>query len=281
MSDKKVTYLNLESSTGHLFEYSKEPKEGFEKHEFEKDNVTKVTYRRYFKHGIFGRLVNITSKETDFGTHMSICMEGEEEKFFISFPFFTQKSQITDWARTVIAYIPGLEEGKAYRFFPYVIENENERTGKKYKNYGCSFRYARLSDQAIDDVNLPPQLTNQFVNKDGEITKEGDIPAIEWEEAPGDKIVANTKKRDKYLWAIFKEQRVGDPTLVSGGSGQKRTFNSKEEGDDAPQTPAPSKKAPAKESKGSVPAAPPLKEEPKVIAGTAEEDDDDDSELPF
>jgi hypothetical protein len=280
MSDKKVTYLSLESSTGHLFEYSKEPKEGFEKHEFEKDNVTKVSFRRYFKHGIFGNLVNVTSKQSDFGTQMSICMEGVDEKFFISFALFTPKNQITDWARTVISYLPGLVEGKPYRFYPYVIENE--RNGKTYKNYGCSFRFARLSDNAIDDVNLPPQLTAIIVNKDGEVTRDGDIPPIEWEEGVGDKIVANTVKRDKYLWNIFKEHRVGNPDMVSGGSGQKKTFNSQEEGDEV-ATPAPKKAAKATTEKTSktVPAAEPLKEEPKVVVGTAEEEDEDDDNLPF
>jgi hypothetical protein len=283
----KTVYLNVESSTGNLFEYSKEPKDGFDPHEVD---GKPTTYRRYLKRGVFGKLVNITSKDSPIGPQISVCLdnpqeEGGETRYFLAIPMNDQKGNISSYATALISYMPNLKEGAPYRVFPFTMEDDNGR-----KNYGISIFHARLIDKAVDKENKIPRLTFEGRDKDGNVTKKGDIPTIEWDEDHTGKPVPDMKKRNKFLWEVYKENRVGDPQLVSGGGSGVKTFNSKEEGGAEPaqakkesapvKKSEPAKEPPMKANQEFDSKAAELKKQPEVVTGTAEADDDDD-DLPF
>lgn len=269
----RTIYLQVENSSGHFFEFSKEEKEGFVKHEYtNKQNVTKVSWRKYYEYGIFGTLKNITTKDSKIGTQISVCMDDVEgNRYFIQIPLQDSKSNITSFATSLISYMKSLKEGKDYRFQAYVLESEDKK-GKTRKNYGVTFRYARLTDNAVDNKNTPKKLTFPRTNKDGKTIEKGDIPAIEWEDGVGDKPVANKSKQNKFLWSHFKENVLGDPNLRGVGYTQN-TFDSTSEEEAKPE--GGSKKKGKKKKKKNKDS----KSKKNVVAGVDDEEEDDD--LPF
>lgn len=293
-------YLQLEASTGSLYEYSKTEKDGFEKHVYVgQDGVEKISYRRYHNAGIFGILKSVRRREVDMNgkkvLNMSVIMESQEgDTYYIGFPLKNGKGDIQDFAVAVLAYLPNLKEGSPYRFFPYAIEDKET----KRKSYGVSIMHARLSDNAVDKTNKIPRLTYEVGDGNGGVKTPGDIPRLEWDVVM-DKPTANAKNRNEYLWNIFKEYEI----VGSLSSNSVATFNSMEENSSQPEAPAPAPKAeagaPAPAPKKAAPSAeaPAVADKPKTSMRPSESfeqeakpaaapafeaaDDDDDIELPF
>lgn len=242
-------YLQLEASTGSLYEYSKTEKDGFERNVYVgKDGVEKISYRRYHKEGIFGTLRSIRRREAEMDgkkvLQVSVAMVSEDnDVYYISFPLKNGKGDIQDYAVSVISYLPNLQEGTAYRFFPYAIEDKDT----KRKTYGVSIMYARLSDKAVDKTNKIPRLTYEIGDGEGGVKTPGDIPRLEWEMVM-DKPTPNAKKRNDYLWNIFKEHEIEGSGFSGGGV---KTFDSTAPSDEAP---APQGIKPSEPKKAAAPA---------------------------
>lgn len=248
-------YLQLEASTGSLYEYSKTEKDGFERNVYVgKDGVEKISYRRYHKEGIFGTLRSIRRREAEMDgkkvLQVSVAMVSEDnDVYYISFPLKNGKGDIQDYAVSVLSYLPNLKEGTAYRFFPYAIEDKET----KRKTYGVSIMYARLSDRAVDKTNKIPRLTYEIGDGNGGVKTPGDIPRLEWEMVM-DKPTPNAKKRNDYLWNIFKEYEIEGSGFSGGGV---KTFDSTAETDAAPspqQAPAQQGIKPSKPVQAAAPA---------------------------
>lgn len=248
-------YLQLEASTGSLYEYSKTEKDGFERNVYVgKDGVEKISYRRYHKEGIFGTLRSIRRREAEMDgkkvLQVSVAMVSEDnDVYYISFPLKNGKGDIQDYAVSVLSYLPNLKEGTAYRFFPYAIEDKET----KRKTYGVSIMYARLSDRAVDKTNKIPRLTYEIGDGNGGVKTPGDIPRLEWEMVM-DKPTPNAKKRNDYLWNIFKEYEIEGSGFSGGGV---KTFDSTAETDAAPspqQAPAPQGIKPSEPIQAAAPA---------------------------
>jgi hypothetical protein len=248
-------YLQLEASTGSLYEYSKTEKDGFERNVYVgKDGVEKISYRRYHKEGIFGTLRSIRRREAEMDgkkvLQVSVAMVSEDnDVYYISFPLKNGKGDIQDYAVSVLSYLPNLKEGTAYRFFPYAIEDKET----KRKTYGVSIMYARLSDRAVDKTNKIPRLTYEIGDGNGGVKTPGDIPRLEWEMVM-DKPTPNAKKRNDYLWNIFKEYEIEGSGFSGGGV---KTFDSTAETDAAPspqQAPAQQGIKPSKPVQEAAPA---------------------------
>lgn len=290
-------YLQIENSTGTLYQYSKTEKEGFTRYEAvnPQTKATTISYRKYYKEGAFGKLLSITSRDSVMNgstiTQLSIALENEfSDLMFININLFDAKNYITNYAESVLAQLPALKawEGKVVRVYPYAIENKENNNNK---TYGVSFNRSRFSDLAVDKENKPAKLTYTVLNKeDGSVKVQGDIPPIVWETFL-DKLVANKKDRTMYLWEVMKNNTFGQ----LGGSTVK-TFNSSEEDDenegnienamsmtpkpvvDATPKSSPSAK-PTTSGKGAMKPNPEFDVPPTVAAPVATEEDDD--KLPF
>lgn len=220
-------YLQLESSTGKLYEYSKTEKDGFVRHEVEgNDGSKKIAYRRYYDNGIFGTLLGMSRREQDMGgkkvmTISCIFETVEQDRIFINVPLFNAKSDIQNYAIALISYLPSLQVGKAYRFYPFAIEQENSDR----KTYGVSIKHARLSDNAVDNINKIPRLTFEVGDGNGGVKTPGDIPRTEYDIVM-DKPTPNNKARNTYLWEKLKACEIL-PNLSNGsGNTALKTFDS-------------------------------------------------------
>jgi hypothetical protein len=283
-------YLQVEASTGNLFEYSKTEKEGFDKHEAlnKKTGTTTVSYRKYHKEGAFGTLLGVSKRQQDMGAvkvdQLAIALEAlNGDRLYISMPLFDPKGDIQTYAVSFLSYLPNLKIGTPYRIFPYAIEDK----AKNRKNYGVSVKIARLTDNAVDDVNQIPRLRFEIADKDGNITTAGEIPRTQWV-MKLDKVTADNTNRNEYLWKVLMDHQVGE---VSAGS-TKKTFDSTAPADapapvanpvatgTAPEATAASTTTIANGSAGTmVPNAD--FDKTLATAATAEGDDEDEEDLPF
>jgi len=262
-----TTYFRLEGSTGLIYVNSKDPKEGHEKKESKNPQTgqTVISYRKYHKEGMFGRLQYMYLKENKFSgrTVLSICIgvvDGED-RYQLEIPYEDQKGNIGSFAESFISYMPQLEKDKPYRVFPYVLEDKDnlDANGKPRKKYGVSVSVARLSDRAVDKDNKIPRLLSSYVSRETKQLVKRDIPAIVYKENHKGTKTADKTDSNAYLHKVMEEYSIH----FSGSGGAVRTFNSKEETSPEPQS--------------TQQAQPENVTTAKAIVATADGDDD----LPF
>jgi len=183
-------YLQLEFGSGLFFIYSKEEKQGFEKHTSSKGNVS---YRKYYKEGVSGVLESVSIYDGSFGKQISMNIKNGEDVYYVPIDIADQRGNVDNYAESLIKVLPKLNKGdnltvRAYNFIP---------EGSKYSQIGVSI--------SVNGEKLKG-LTNAYY-KDGNFV-EGDIPAITWkEDALGKKkpSAASMEAKDDYLLAVLKE----------------------------------------------------------------------------
>jgi hypothetical protein len=186
-------YLQLEFSTGLFFIYSKDEKQGFDKHTSTKGNVS---YRKYYKDGVTGILESVSIYEGKFGNQISMNIKNGDDVFYVPVDIADQKGNIDTYAESLIKLLPNLEKGqevtvRGYNFIP---------EGDKYSKIGISI--------SSNGEKLKAALTNAYVNKEGEAV-DGDIPALVWKKDALGKnkpsAVSQEAKND-YLLNVLKVQ---------------------------------------------------------------------------
>ncbi len=168
------TYLQLDYSTGHLFEYSANPKEGFEKHT---SKTGKESYRKVHQYGADGVLNSVSVRDSNFGKQVSISLN--DGATYINFGLNDQKGNVDQYAESIIKYLPKVNKGDEIHIQPYKFKPE----GEKYDKTGIT---VKVNGEKIQG------LTNAYTNKEGKKVA-GDVPAVIWKE---DKLNKDKKKPD-------------------------------------------------------------------------------------
>lgn len=185
-------YVQLEFGSGNFFIYSKESKDGFEKHESSKGNVS---YRKYFKDGIKGVLESVSIYEGKFGNQISLNIKDGENIYYVPVDISDQKGNVDTYAESLIKFLPNLNKGdnilvKGYNFIP---------DGDKYSKIGISVQ--------VNGEKLKSALTNAYY-KDGNLV-EGDIPALVWKKDALGKnkpSAVSLEAKNDYLLEVLKVQ---------------------------------------------------------------------------
>ena len=217
MSNNK--YLQIEFGTGNLFEFSKERKEGFEEHINSKNTIS---YRKYYKEGIYGIYRGTSIRDTDFGKEISVLLVDKEgTSNYINMPLFDAKKNIAVYAESLICVLPALEENYVYRFFSYAMDKKDSQ----YKSYGISIKHADMNDKSVREDYPLKRLSYTIISKDGTV-KEGDIPAVKWESHFDGSKTKNAYDKNKYLYDVLVEHAKGalkmpTTTKVTGGEPPK------------------------------------------------------------
>ena len=186
-------YLQLEFGSGLFFEYSKEEKQGYDKHVSTAGNVS---YRKYYKDGVSGILESVSIYDGKFGKSISMNIKNGDDVYYVPVDIADQKGNVDTYAESLIKFLPQLEKGmnvsvRGYNFTP---------EGDKYAKIGISV--------SVNGEKLKATMTNAYYNKEGELVS-GDIPALVWKKDALGKnkpsAVSQEAKND-YLLTILKEQ---------------------------------------------------------------------------
>lgn len=276
-------YLQIEFGSGNLFQYSKQEQEGFEKYT---STNNKISYRKYYKEGIYGVYRGTTIRTTDFGKEISIHMINKQgQNIFISMPIFDQKKNIASYAKSFITVLPALELNYVYRIFPWAME----RKGTEYKNYGVSVVHADMDARTVNADYPIDKLTFSY-EKDGEMV-EGDIPPVNWVKDYDGSMKKDSTEQNKYLYNVLtkfaEEKTFGASNKVTGGEKPKPytgTFdnganaNSQVEVDSTEDT---QEEAPKAETKKPAPQKVDEKKVPKAKEESKPSEKEEDVDLPF
>ena len=150
--------------TGKVFEYSKEPQEGYVTFT---SKTGKVSYRKYHQ-GITGELDSVSIRDTNFGQELSVALKTEDTAMYLNFALKDQKDFVdSSYAEDLISKLPNMEKGRTYTINPFRFIPE----GEKYDRTGVSVKQG--------DLKIEKAFTNSYINKEG-VKVEGDIPAVVW-----------------------------------------------------------------------------------------------------
>ena len=247
-------YLSIEFGSGTAYEYSKEPQEGFEQHTGSTGNIT---YRKYYKKGIYGFLQKAEVIKGKFGEQLELTLQKGEETYFLKIPVFTQNGDVDEYCTSVIQVLPALKKDGAYRIFPYSITPSD---GGKYTSRGVSIKTAKvIEEEALDKI----EKVYNFLKK-GATPTPTDIPALVWKEKMGKTSVTATSKEARTDF-LFEKLILGCQSLGGNTDGTIRVIEQK-------STPEPQKPAAKK------PSAPAKAQAPVNNISSTEADD---SDLPF
>jgi hypothetical protein len=239
-------YLQLEFSSGHFFDYSKEQKDGYVKHVSTKGNES---YRKYYKDGVDGVLDSVSIYDGKFGQQISISLKKEDEIYYLPVNIYDQKGQVDNsYTESLIKLLPLLEKGQNLNINGYNFKPEDSQ----YSLIGFSIK--------VSGEKLKSSITNSYYNKDGALV-EGGIPPIVWVEKLGKKrpSAASVEAKDAYLLGLLERE-------------EKRLTWKKEDSDNA---------APKEEKPVAAKTSTPTAEKASGTPPTPLSSDDDEDDLPF
>lgn len=196
-------YVQVDYSSGNIFQFSKTEQEGYEPHTNTKGTVS---YRKFYNKGLYGILKGVTIRESDFGKEVSIAVTDKDgDSVYLNLPLFDAKKNLASYAESFITVLPQLKVGSPYRFYAYNIKED----GQKYSKVGISVAHADIQAETADKENKIPKLSYTYT-KDGKEVK-GDVPAIIWEEDFDGSRTMNAKAKNKYLYDILMAN-IGEST---------------------------------------------------------------------
>lgn len=159
-------YLELDFRSGSLYEFSSTEKEGYEKYTSSTGNVT---YRRYVKTGVAGKLKAVyISDQEGFGMQLRVIVENPVDWFMIKIPVFTSAGRMDSYLESLLAFLPNMDLGKEYRLFPYSGELEG-KNGKTYTSRGFSVKEATVDGDGVVTVGEKVERYLKFIPKDVEV----------------------------------------------------------------------------------------------------------------
>lgn len=217
-------FLQLEFGSGLLFDYSKDEKEGYDKHVSTKGNTS---YRKYYKDGVTGVLESVSVYEGKFGNDISMNIKNGDDVYYVPVSIADQKGNVDTYAESLTKLLPQLEKGmnitfKAYNFTP---------EGEKYSKIGVSL--------SVDGEKLKSNMTNSYISKEGEKV-DGDIPALVWKKDALGKnkpTAVSLEAKNDYLLEVIKTQTDRLKWVANNSSQSRPTAPQAESKQTKPVTP--------------------------------------------
>lgn len=137
------------SGGGVLYQSSKDPKEGYEKHI--NDKTKAVSYWRTFWNGIEGYLTGIYKTEAEYnGTkipYLSIRISDEEGNYVINVQLFTPNKKLNSYAKSLVRYLPNIDIKRKI-----VINPAHAKKGEQFAPGNFFISYARETPEGRDEL---------------------------------------------------------------------------------------------------------------------------------
>ena len=195
-------YLQLDYSNSEMYEYSKTEKEGFEAHTSSTGNTT---YRKHYPKGVFGELLNIGIKETDFGDKLQVSLKHNDDFVHMQFSLYDQKGNVDNrYAEDLIRYVGNLKKGGAYRFYPYKLSADDQRKSDEERGAEVRSRYYDRYGVSVKTADLGNEVALEKVEPALMYGGDGDnaIPKVTWSMNRAKKNVQNPvelAKKNEFL----------------------------------------------------------------------------------
>jgi len=191
MATINKNYLQLEFTTANFFEYSKEEKQGYDKHTSSKGNVS---YRKYYKEGVSGVLESASIFEGKFGNQLSLNIKDGDEVYYVPVDIADQRGNVDTFAESLIKVLPKLNKGdkvtvKGYNFIPE------------------GYTYSKIGISVTANGEKVKGLTNAYF-KDGALVA-GDVPAVAWKKDALGKnkpTAVSLEAKNDYLLEVLKNE---------------------------------------------------------------------------
>lgn len=180
-----MTYLQIDFKTGKFYNYSKEPKEGYEK-QGEKG------FRKYYD-DVIGSISYVSQRTNENlrAEELLIGLKGiDGEEYEVQIQLYIKDTIYTDFVTSFLSYSPNFKKGVVYTIRPYNFTPE----GSKWAKIGFSIK---------DGEEKVARLSREIIKRDGTVLP-GEIPAIKWEEKRG-KWAANKDDMLDFLYEKLEE----------------------------------------------------------------------------
>ncbi len=237
-------YLELDQKNGRFFEYSKDEKDGFEKHTTDSG---KVSYRKTYDKGVIGKLKFINEKENDFGKgkfkSAQLVVESGDDRMYLTVQILNAKGGLNEYFEQLATILPNMKVGETYRIFPYTME-------VPYENKAGEKKTATNRGFSVHAYDVDNDVKLDKVERAHNYGKDGDIPDVVWtpETDMGvTKNVKDDKARRNFLYEVFKQTLSADNTPKSETPKEESAapktaekevpvtnFNDEEDNDDLP-----------------------------------------------
>lgn len=173
-------YNNLQVNyDGTIFQYSKEPKEGFE--EF-KNTKGKISYRKYFKYGVDGIFSGLKKENNQFlngAEELKLTLkEGEDTYNILAFTVLNQDgNQLDDFTESIVTKLANMELGVEYNINNWYMKKGDTVNGEivKYSNKGVTVKEG--------ENKIKSSVTYEYIKNrgsDAETHVPGDVPMLQW-----------------------------------------------------------------------------------------------------
>lgn len=208
-----TNYLQV-NYDGTIFQYSKEPKEGFVEFKNSKD---KISYRKYFNKGVDGQLTDIFKKNNEHINNreeVSLVLENGDVKNILTFTVLGQQGDSLDeYTEALALLLPKLTRGNTYNVNNYFMK-KGDVIGEqevKYNKKGVTIK--------SEGTKIKTSLTFEHVKNRG--TKEethvkGDVPMLIWSNVAGKNRPTAASKENKliFLYNLLDSQinRLAKPS---------------------------------------------------------------------
>ena len=219
-----MSYNNLQVNyDGTIYQYSKDPIEGYEKHTNTKG---KESYRKYYRKGVTGVLTAIEKKAgPDFRNNaeeVNLTLTDGEEKYVLNFPVLGQQGDSLDeYTQSLATLLPKMQMGKRYSLNNWSMKKGDVINGEvvKYGKKGIT-----LKNEAGEKIKS--DITYEYIKGKGTAEEKhvkGDVPMLEWKEIAGKNrpTAASKEAQLEYLYGLLDRE-------INRLSGEKQ-----------PETPAP------------------------------------------
>jgi len=156
-------YLELDFKTATFYSYSSAAKEDYEPYT---SSTGTISYRKYFKKGIYGKIKTMYIKADDrFGLQVRIILENGSEWFMLKFPIKSSQGRLDSYMESLASYLPNLQLDTPYRIFPYVMDIKTEN-GKELTQRGVSIVEAELNGSGQGTPGAKVEKALKYLKRD-------------------------------------------------------------------------------------------------------------------
>ena len=200
-----TNYLQV-NYDGSIFQYSKDPKEGYR--EFT-NTKGKVSYRKYFNQGIEGELLNISkvnNERMNNREELKVALKSGEDINILTFCVLNNDGTAVDeFTESLLLVLPKLQKGETYNINNWFMKKGDTVKGEVVKHNKKGITVKQGEDKIKTDYTFEHIKERGTAN---ETHVKGDVPMLKWKEIAGKNrpTAASKEVKLEFLYNILTAQ---------------------------------------------------------------------------